>query len=134
MPRPVKRVVASVPHIVQAMVQPHDTSPTEPPPAPVLAAPVQTQSTKEPNRHASVSRKSEASGASVASKHSVFSTPGRDEMERKKPIVEEDEGPFARATNVQDLEQSRRRVSEGTKIMDEEDEKKRPCGMKCVVM
>jgi hypothetical protein len=92
-----------------------------------------TSPRKEPTRHTSVSRRSETSGASVASKHSIFSTPGRDELERKKPIVEEDEGPFAKATNMQDLEQRRRKVSETTK--DEGDkETKRMCGLKCVVM
>ena len=129
-PRPVKRVVGPpAPHIVQAMAQPYVASQAL---SPFSAA--QRQAGKEPVRRASVSRQSEASGASVASKHSVFSTPGRDEMERKKPIVEEDEGPFAKATSVADLEQRRRRVSEGTKEGEEKDEKKGPGGMRCVVM
>ncbi|KAF2621257.1 hypothetical protein BU25DRAFT_463860 [Macroventuria anomochaeta] len=127
-PEPVKRVVGPpAPHIVQAMVQPDNPSQTL---SPFFAA--QRQAQKEPARHISVSRRSEASGASVASKHSIFSTPGRDEMERKKPIVEEDEGPFATATSMQDLEQRRRRVSEGSK--DGDGIGKRVCGMKCVVM
>jgi len=128
---PAKRAVPAVPHIVSAMARPGDASQTL---SPFSAAQKQAQSQeKEPVRHASVSRRSEASGASVASKHSIFSTPGRDEMERKKPIVEEDEGPFASAKSVQDLEQTRRRVSEGTGDGEEKGER-RVCGMRCVVM
>ncbi|KZM25665.1 uncharacterized protein EKO05_0003240 [Ascochyta rabiei] len=119
-------------HIVQAMTQPQPHSQSQSQiPSPFTAA--QKQAGTEPARHASDSRRSEKSGASVASKHSVFSTPGRDEMERKKPIVEEDEGPFAKATNMQDLEQRRRRVSETDKEGDQ-DGKKRVCGLRCVVM
>lgn len=132
-PEPTKRVTPPVPHIVSAMAQPSDPSQTLSP-FPAAQRQAQAQKEKEPARHASVSRRSEASGASVASKHSIFSTPGRDEMERKKPIVEEDEGPFAKATGMQDLEQRRRRVSEGTKDGGERGEKRRVCGMKCVVM
>jgi hypothetical protein len=130
---PTKRVVPTVPHIVSAMAQPADPTQTL---SPFSAAQRQAQKEKEkePARHTSVSRRSEASGASVASKHSIFSTPGRDEMERKKPIVEEDEGPFAKATGMQDLEQRRRRVSEVTKDGEEKSEKGRVCGMRCVVM
>ncbi|KAL5116453.1 hypothetical protein ACEQ8H_005689 [Pleosporales sp. CAS-2024a] len=56
------------------------------------------------------SRSSESGGShhTVASKRSVFSTPGRDELERKKALVEADEGPFARATSVLDLDGERR--------------------------
>lgn len=127
---PAKRVVLTVPHIVSAMARPGDPGQTL---SPFSVAQKQVQQGKEePVRHASVSRRSEASGASVASKHSIFSTPGRDEMERKKPIVEEDEGPFANARSVQDLEQTRRRVSEGTR--DGEKGERRVCGMRCVVM
>ncbi|KAJ4319520.1 hypothetical protein N0V94_003855 [Neodidymelliopsis sp. IMI 364377] len=111
-------------HIVQAMQEQTDAG---------SGVNGKTSPRKEPTRHTSVSRRSETSGASVVSKHSIFSTPGRDELERKKPIVEEDEGPFAKATNMQDLEQRRRKVSETTK--DESDkEMKRMCGLKCVVM
>ncbi|XPS81480.1 hypothetical protein M3J09_013414 [Ascochyta lentis] len=117
-------------HIVQAMAQPNAQSQIQTL-SPFSRA--QKQAEKEPARHTSVSRRSEASGASVASKHSIFSTPGRDEMERKKPIVEEDEGPFAKATSMQDLEQRRRRVSEVEKEGHDEG-KKRICGMRCVVM
>lgn len=117
-----------VPHIVQAMAQPMDQSQIL---SPFSKAQKQAE---QPARHTSVSRRSEASGASVASKHSIFSTPGRDELERKKPIVEEDEGPFAKATSVQDLAQRRRRVSEVDKEGDNEVRKGRLCGLKCVVM
>lgn len=129
---PAKRAVPSVPHIVSAMAGHGDSSQKL---SPFSAAQRQTQKEKEkePARHASVSRRSEASGASVASKHSIFSTPGRDEMERKKPIVEEDEGPFASAKCVQDLEQTRRKVSEGTRDGEGKAER-RLCGMRCVVM
>lgn len=150
-PMPVKRVVPTVTHIVQAMAQPQPQSGIMTR-SPFSAVQRQTereqaekghvekrqaekgQAEKEPVRHTSVSRRSEASGASVASKHSIFSTPGRDEMERKKPIVEEDEGPFAKATNMQDLEQRRRKVSEGTKVGGEEEQKRRFCGMQCMIM
>lgn len=118
------------PHIVQAMAQ--STQPGTQARIPTPSSEAQKQAQKEPARHTSVSRRSEASGASVASKHSIFSTPGRDEMERKKPIVEEDEGPFAKVTSMRDLEQSRRRVSEGTKEGGEE--ARRVCGMRCAVM
>lgn len=126
----VKRTVAPIPHIVQAMAPSNSASPTL---SPFSAAQRRIQRDPEPARHTSVSRRSEASGASVASKHSIFSTPGRDELERKKPIIEEDEGPFARATTVQDLEQKRRKVSEGTRD-GEEEKAKRFCGLKCLVM
>lgn len=75
---------------------------------------------------------------STASKHSIFSTPGRDEMERKKALVEVDEGPFARAKSMVDLREERRRVSGGA---DEDGAKeirlglgKFRCGVGCVVM
>ena len=89
---------------------------------------------KDPERQVSVSRRSEASGASVTSKHSIFSTPGRDEMERKKPVVEEDEGPFAKATSMQDLERTRRRVCEAEKRSDGGCMKGRMCSRGCIVM
>ncbi|KAJ4333603.1 hypothetical protein N0V95_009384 [Ascochyta clinopodiicola] len=116
-------------HIVQAMAQQAQSRSQ----FPSSFSAAQKQDGKEPVRHVSDSRRSEKSGASVASKHSIFSTPGRDEMERKKPIVEEDEGPFAEATNMQDLEQRRRRVSE-TEKEDGQDGTKRICGLRCVVM
>lgn len=123
---PVPRPVGPAPpHIVQAMRQDGLAQKDES---------QQESSQKQPARHTSVSRGSEASGASVRSKHSIFSTPGRDEMERKKPIVEEDEGPFAKATSMQDLEERRRKVSEATRTEDEEREKRMVCGLKCVVM
>jgi hypothetical protein len=133
---PVKRAVPTVTHIVQAMAQPQSQSGsiTRSPFSTAQGQAEKGQAEKEPARHTSVSRRSEASGASVASKHSIFSTPGRDEMERKKPIVEEDEGPFAKATSMQDLEQRRKRVSEGTKESGEEERKRRLCGMQCAVM
>jgi hypothetical protein len=131
-PEATKRVVPTVPHIVSAMANPSDLNQMMSPFS-TAQRQAQKEKEKEPARHTSVSKRSEASGASVTSKHSVFSTPGRDEMERKKPIVEEDEGPFASAKSVQDLEQRRRRVSEGTN--DEQDMgERRVCGMRCVVM
>ena len=137
---PAKSVVPTGTHIVQAMAQPNALSQDQNEGStltPFSAAQMQAKRgrvKKEPTRQTSVSRRSEASGGSVASKHSIFSTPGRDEMERKKPIVEEDEGPFAKVTSVQDLEQSRRRVSEGTKEGGEVERKRRFCGMQCAVM
>ncbi|KAH6633723.1 hypothetical protein C7974DRAFT_412697 [Boeremia exigua] len=128
---PIQRVGAPVPHIVQAMAQPSRASVML---SPFSAAQRQAQNDREPARHTDASRRSEASGASVASRHSIFSTPGRDEMERKKPIVEEDEGPFAKATNMQDLERKRRRVSEATEESGENEERRRFCGIRCVVM
>ncbi|KAJ8117540.1 hypothetical protein OPT61_g1290 [Boeremia exigua] len=128
---PVKKVVAPIPHIIQAMAQPSNAFETL---SPYSAARREAAGEKEPARHTSASRRSETSGTSVASRHSIFSTPGRDEMERKKPIVEEDEGPFAKAANMQDLEQRRRTVSEGTKVSEENDGKKRFCGLRCAVM
>ncbi|KAF2994352.1 hypothetical protein E8E13_000731 [Curvularia kusanoi] len=130
-PQPVKRIVAPVAHIIQAMAEPGAGPQTE---GGASTRQQERQTGKESNNQTTTSRHSEVSGASVASKHSVFSTPGRDELERKKPIVEEDEGPFARAKSVQDLEQSRRRVSEGTKESVEKGDGKKMCGMKCAVM
>jgi hypothetical protein len=82
---------------------------------------------------------------SSASKHSIgiFSTLGRDELERKKALVEVDEGPFARAKSMVDLRDERRRVGareEGEKggQDDTSGEKKQGskfrCGLECVVM
>ena len=56
------------------------------------------------------------------SKRSIFSIPGRDELERKKALVEADEGPFARAVSMQDLQARRRRVSEGKGVSKKEEE------------
>ena len=63
-------------------------------------------------RHVSPSESSYVSGGTVTSKHSVFSTPGRDELERKKAVVETDDGPFAKAVSMTDLDARRRVVSE----------------------
>jgi hypothetical protein len=63
---------------------------------------------KESNKHASITA---FSTLSVASKHSIFSTPGRDELERKKVVVEADEGPFGRVKSVSDLDEARKKVS-----------------------
>ena len=41
----------------------------------------------------------------------MFATPGRDELERKKALVEADEGPFAGVRSVQALWRERRGVS-----------------------
>jgi len=73
--------------------------------------PLKSPSTLDPTRHTSSSARSNISGGTVASRHSVFSTPGRDELERKKALVEIDEGPFARAVSVQDLDARRRQIN-----------------------
>lgn len=71
--------------------------------------------------------------ASVASFRTAFSTPGRDEMERKRgkvPTFAGDDGPFGKANGMKDLEDRRRRVSDGitqTKTKDR-------CGCGCVLM
>ncbi|CAO2653170.1 Nn.00g025810.m01.CDS01 [Neocucurbitaria sp. VM-36] len=70
-------------------------------------------SPNDPSRHISLSAQSNVSGGTAVSKRSIFSIPGRDELERKKALVEADEGPFARAVSVQDLQARRRRISEG---------------------
>jgi hypothetical protein len=88
---------------------------------------------------------SNISGGTATSRRSIFSTPGRDELERKKALVEVDEGPFARVVSVADLNASRRVISEASeggvrermgKKVDEGKEKSRGCGMGtgCVVM
>ncbi|OAK99582.1 hypothetical protein IQ06DRAFT_378395 [Phaeosphaeriaceae sp. SRC1lsM3a] len=64
----------------------------------------------------------------VASKHSIFSTPGRDELERKKALVEADEGPFGQATSVADLAEERRRVSGGSRSSKRKEAKKKDGG------
>jgi hypothetical protein len=63
-------------------------------------------------RHVSISEVSCVSGGTVTSKRTVFSTPGRDELERKKALVETDDGPFAKAVSMADLNERRRVVSE----------------------
>ncbi|KAI8936614.1 hypothetical protein NX059_007013 [Plenodomus lindquistii] len=102
-------------------------------------APVKTGSPRHPTRQVSCSARSTVSGGTAESRRSVFSTPGRDEMERKKALVEIDEGPFAKAVNVQDLDVRRRQVS-GKSDESKDREKKRVwrqgCGMsgRCCVM
>jgi hypothetical protein len=77
---------------------------------------------------------SATSALSATSKHSIFSTPGRDELERKKALVEDDEGPFARVRSVGDLEGERRRVSSGI-VGEREGKRGVGCGGgRCVVM
>jgi hypothetical protein len=132
-PVPVEIVAGPVPsHAHEVLQQKKGEEIVEQAPA-QKGSPKKETPKKEPAHRTSVSRRSEASCASMASKHSIFSTPGRDEMERKKPIAEEDEGPFAKATNMKDLEQRRRKVSKA-----EDDEgsgkEKRMCGTKCLVM
>jgi len=87
-----------------------------------------------PGRNTSLSRISATSNGTVASRKSVFSTLGRDELERKKAFVEADEGPFARAVSMQDLNQSRRVIS--GEVKKDRDvggkEERTKCG--CVVM
>lgn len=102
---------------------------------------VKTSPAQRSTRYASSSARSNVSGATVDSKRSVFSTPGRDEMERKKALVEDDEGPFAGARTVQDLNARRRQIS-GMTGDDEEGggrgsrKRRQGCGMgeRCCVM
>ena len=57
--------------------------------------------------------------ASTASwkSNATFSTPGRDEMERKKGhLYAMDEGPFGAAKGMQELAEKRRQVSEGKSV------------------
>ncbi|RAR06965.1 hypothetical protein DDE83_006686 [Stemphylium lycopersici] len=70
-------------------------------------------STANPTRHASISAVSTVSGGTANSKRSVFSTLGRDEMERKKALVEKDQGPFSRAVSMADLKETRRKIGAG---------------------
>jgi hypothetical protein len=87
-----------------------------------------------PSPHLSPPERVSVSGASAlsaASKHSIFSTPGRDELERKKAAIENDEGPFARAKSMIDLGEERRRVSGGD---GGEKDKRRCCWVGCAVM
>ncbi|KAF2125717.1 hypothetical protein P153DRAFT_360054 [Dothidotthia symphoricarpi CBS 119687] len=83
-------------------------------------------------QHMSVSRQSNITHVSVASKRTVFLTLGRDEMERKKALVETDEGPFARAVDMQDLEERRVRVGEGQDLYKKKSRK--GCGGGCSIM
>jgi hypothetical protein len=90
-------------------------------------------------RQISVSAQSNVSGGTVASKRSIFSTPGRDELERKKALVEPDQGPFARAVSMGDLNERRRIVIGGPVGGDggkKEEKSRRFCGMElgCSVM
>jgi hypothetical protein len=130
-PQPVKRIATPVAHIVQAMAESHTVSEDGERLPPRQE---QLQMNKEPNRRTTASRRSQASGASVASRHSVFSTPGRDEMERKKPIIEEDDGPFAKVKSVKELNVDRRKVSEGTTDGVKKKDGRRLCGMRCAMM
>jgi hypothetical protein len=80
---------------------------------------------------------STTSNHTSASKNSIFSTPGRDELARKKALVEVDEGPFARAKSMADLREERARVGSGEEIEENRDGKKRGLkrlGCGCVVM
>lgn len=53
---------------------------------------------------------------SMASNHSIFSTPGRDEMERKTALLAlTKDGPFSRVRSVEELVQQRQEVSLPTK-------------------
>ena len=47
------------------------------------------------------------------SHRSVFSTLGRDELERKKACVEEDEGPFGAAKSVAELDEKKQSIKSG---------------------
>ncbi|KAH7402341.1 hypothetical protein DE146DRAFT_631571 [Phaeosphaeria sp. MPI-PUGE-AT-0046c] len=122
-----------------------------PPTSPSCAAPPIPHKSprRPPSARLSISATSHITTASAASAHSIFSTPGRDELERKKALVEADDGPFGRAISVADLAAERRRVSGGTsKRKDgrregegghgEREKKRRGCmdcgGVGCVVM
>tara|TARA_R110002003_G_scaffold27_5_gene1370 strand:+ start:2126 stop:2731 length:606 start_codon:yes stop_codon:yes gene_type:complete len=112
-----------------SLLEPH-----QPPPPAVSRKPI--PSSQQRNRM-SVSGQSKLSAISAASKHSIFSTPGRDELERKKALVEVDEGPFARVQSMMDLDKERRRISSGGKLDQRTEQKERKglgikCG--CVVM
>lgn len=90
------------------------TSPTSPTyPAPPIPL-------KSPDRISvsGASNLTALTGLSATSNHSVFSTPGRDELERKKALVEVDEGPFGLVGSVADLREERRRVSGGREDRD----------------
>lgn len=89
-----------------------------------------------PDQRISVSGHSNDTGGSAKSRHSVFSTPGRDELERKKAMVEPDQGPFGRVISMQDLDRERRRISGATVKSEKDAEKseKRVCGLGCTVM
>ncbi len=93
-----------------------------------------------PSRNASLSARSHLSTATAASHRTIFSTPGRDEMERKKTIVELDEGPFGRVTTVADLRKERNAIM-GIKKKDKKEKsatrKVHICGLglgRCSVM
>lgn len=88
----------------------------------ILSAPTAPQRTKTPGPPPTVplARKplSATSNISIHTAHShshrsVFSTLGRDELERKKAVVEEDEGPFGAAGSVAELDGARRSVGSG---------------------
>ncbi|OAG11952.1 uncharacterized protein CC84DRAFT_1254315 [Paraphaeosphaeria sporulosa] len=103
--------------------QPQCVGPDVPSPSRPLTAATSPQKPQLP-RH--------GSARSVAS---TFSTPGRDEMERKRGIA--DEGPFKGAMGVQELAERRRMVSEG-KRAEENSQKGNERGKggmcRCVVM
>lgn len=80
--------------------------------------PIASPSSPSASRAHHLASRSAASNISVGtaqSQRSVFSTPGRDEMERKKALVEVDEGPFGRVASVAELNESRRVVSGGVR-------------------
>jgi hypothetical protein len=123
------RAASTAPKPLQAdgsfsLLEPHQQ------PSPVVSRkPI--PSTQQGNR-ISVSGQSKLSAISAASKHSIFSTPGRDELERKKALVEVDEGPFARVQSMMDLDKERRRISSGGKLDQRTEKKERKgLGMKC---
>lgn len=76
--------------------------------------------------------------SSPASVNTTFSTPGRDEMERKKGNLNEFsaiDGPFGRVKDVKELEESRKRLKEGSrtgKAAKKRDNGETGCG--CLVM
>lgn len=115
----------------QAHPQRHSPISTNSPSSPIPAL----QRKALPNaKRASVSGASHTTFLSTASKNSIFSTPGRDELEKKKALVELDEGPFARVQSMGDLNQERRKISSGRKEEREEKEEKAGALCRCVVM
>lgn len=86
-----------------------------------ISSPVRA-SAPRPSLSPSVSKRSPSDRRPAAKRlgsgTSTFSTPGRDEMERKKGGArawDGDDGPFGHVKGVKDLEQSRRRISEGSR-------------------
>ncbi|KAF2029353.1 hypothetical protein EK21DRAFT_113080 [Setomelanomma holmii] len=120
--RPLRSPPTAPPSHPDSTIPPHTTTPIPPlsgaqhqaQPAPQLQSSHPRKPTpNHPANRMSISAWSKGSALSAASKHSIFSTPGRDELERKKALVEVDGGPFARVQSMMDLDEERRRISSG---------------------